>query len=259
MSRFVALHLADVPAVGRLSPEVAAALRAAGLATEAPGGLALIAGDPAARLADASAILRARGLIGPPRGESMPVRATPEGPDLACVDRSALRLLGFWAVKVHINGLVAGLEGEPSSIWLSRRSATAPSYPGAWDTLVAGGQPAGATVMQTAFAEAREEAGLSVADLSCLRPVRRQTLQYAAGLACHRELLVAFDACLPADFRPVCADGEIASHALFQRAMIEDLVAEGTGLKPNSRAVCADLLERLAAAGRLPDFVFRGP
>lgn len=252
MTGFVPLHLCDAAAVGRLSPPVAEALRTAGLVADAPDGLALTGlaqggGDATARLADAADRLRALGLIGPPRGEAMPVRATPEGPDLAAIDRSALRMFGFWGVKVHVNGLVAGSDGP--AIWLSRRAPTALSHPGAWDTLVAGGQPVGATVMQTVRAESREEAGLDAALLSGLRPVRRWAVRYAAGLALHRELLVVHDVRLPADFQPVCCDGEIVAHALHSRAALAAIIASGAGLKPNSRAVCVDLLERLAGRG----------
>jgi 8-oxo-dGTP pyrophosphatase MutT (NUDIX family) len=244
VTRFTQLHLADVPAVGRLSDAVADALSAAGLAAAAPGGLALAPGDPTARLADAADALRARDLIGPPRAEAMPVRATPEGPDLAAVDRSALRALGFWGIKVHVNGLVAGAKGP--MIWMSRRSPTALSHPGAWDTLVAGGAPVGASIAQSTAAEAREEAGIGPALIAGLRPVRRWAVHYESDRAVHREWLAPHDLWLPAGFRPECCDGEIVAHALWSPARLAAAVADGA-LKPNSAAVCADLLARLGA------------
>ena len=39
---------------------------------------------------------------------------------------------------MHINGYVSGAEGQ--RLWLARRSATKPTWPGMLDHIVAGGQ-----------------------------------------------------------------------------------------------------------------------
>lgn len=245
---FRALHLADDPiAAGCLPLEVADLLLENGLVGQAADRLVLEPGDNlSSRLEDIRDLLARRGLIGPVRGEAMPVRVTFDGPMLATVDRSAMRILGLWATKIHVNGLVRDAGGL--SLWLSRRAATSAAEPGAFDTLVAGGRSARETELETAHKEGREEAGLSARHLARLRPVRRLPVQYVSELGFHQELLAIYDLDLDGGFEPRCADGEIDHHIRIGVDILRDEPAVFR-LKRSSAIVCADLVKRLGTPG----------
>lgn len=243
---FRALHFADEPVPsGYLPFDAAALLLRSGLIREAAQRLVLeTTASLSDRLEDARGLLARSGLIGPRRGEAMPVRVTFDSPVLGTIDRSALRVLGLWATKVHVNGVVR--EPGDLSLWLSRRAATSEAEPGAFDTLVAGGQSACETELGTAHKEGREEAGLTAAQCAGLCLVRRLPVQYVSSLGFHQELLAIYDLDLDVDFEPRCGDGEIERHV---RVGLDALEAGQAGfpLKLSSHIVCADLLKRYKA------------
>ncbi|MFC7608588.1 DUF4743 domain-containing protein [Teichococcus aestuarii] len=75
------------------------------------------------------------------RGEPFDVRATPEGPVLATLDRGAVPAFGVLAQGVHLNGLVRRADGL--HVWIGKRARDKAVAPGQWDNLVAGGTPPG--------------------------------------------------------------------------------------------------------------------
>ena len=77
---------------------------------------------------------------------------------LLLIDRSAMQTFGFGAVGVHLNGYVCGPDGL--HVWVAERAAGRHSYPGMLDNMVAGGQPAGLSLMENVVKEAGEEAGI---------------------------------------------------------------------------------------------------
>jgi len=205
----------------------------------------LLAGDdPTSRLEDVRAELFRCGWIEPPRHEQMPVTDGPHGVELARLDRSALRILGFWAQKVHINGLVDQDGPDGPLIWISRRSGLAPSNPSRWDTLVAGGRASGHSLAQTAAKEAWEEAGIDANRIAVLRPSGEMAVQYVSRRGFHQELLVIHDLALPRDFVAVCHDGEIEESI---RLSFDDLVirlADPREFKFSSYLVLTNLVAR---------------
>lgn len=245
---FCPLHF-DIHAgpLGAVPLPVAEHLVGRGLLRDDAQHVSLVSHDPSARLEDIRAELFRCGWIEPPRGESMPVTPGPKGAELARLDRSALRLLGFWAQKVHINGLVEGSGSQKPSIWISRRSALAPSNPDKWDTLVAGGRAAGRSVADAVVQEGWEEAGLSAHILKDLLPLEERAVHYVSGRGFHQELLVIHDLTLPRDFVAVCQDGEIA---YSQCLPLQDLALRldvPQDFKFNSFLVLSGLLRRLGA------------
>lgn len=216
---------------------------------QAEGGRLEVAGGATLdlRLEDMRAVLQGAGLIGPPRGEPMPLRLLPEGAELARVDRSAVRALGLWVDKVHVNGLVPTPGADPQ-VWLSRRSPAAEWNPDRFDTLVAGGRAAGRSIAQTVADEAWEEAGLTTDRLQALRPAGRMTVTYVSGKGLHREVLVLFDLDLDPGFGPVCHDAEISEHCLVSLAALVRLTTVPRLLKFSSLLVCRDLVARLDRA-----------
>ena len=92
------------------------------------------------------------------RGEAFDVRARPEGPVLAQIDRGALPSFGIQAAGVHVNGLVQPAR-RAASVGRSAGQGQA-AGPGKLDHIVAGGVPAGLGPTETLIKEAAEEAAI---------------------------------------------------------------------------------------------------
>lgn len=192
--------------------------------------------------------LFAADMIGAPRHEPMAVRLTADGDMLGTIDRSAVRALGLWVTKVHVNGLVRSCARTPQ-IWLSRRAKHAAWNPDRFDTLVAGGVAAHQSVDDAVQAECWEEAGLLRDALSGLTPERRMAVQYVSDRGLHRELLLVHDLYLDPDFIPACQDGEIAWAQRFSARDVCRFLTIPDEMKFSSAIVCTDLLDRLGATG----------
>ena len=223
--------------VGWLRPDMADRIVAEGARRD---GGAVVLDDPAAlphlarRLADAGALRW--------RGEAFDVRAAPDGPALAQIDRGAVSTFGVLALGAHLNGLVRR-GGEPW-LWVSRRAADRLMDPGKLDHLAAGGVTAGHTPDQTLRKEAEEEAGLP-ADL--LRDARRTaTLSYAMARpdGLRRDRLHCYDVDLPEDFVPRPMDGEIEWFELWPLRQVLDRVRRTDDFKFNVNLVLIDLFLR---------------
>lgn len=234
-----ALRLGANPApVGWLAPATVEAARGfPGLLATADG---LTLADPAA-LPDLARHLAAAG-FGRTRREEFDVRATPDGPALARVDRGALPVLGIEAQGVHVNGLVQGPDGP--RLWVAVRAADKLLDPNKLDHIVAGGIAAGMTPWQTLLKEAEEEAAIPPA--LAARAVRVGQVRYAMerpeGL--RRDLLHCYDLDLPADFVPHPADGEVARFELWPLARAFAAVRDGDAFKFNVNLVLIDLFIR---------------
>lgn len=236
---------ADIPA-GTIPLDVAQYLEAQGLLYPKADGarLELCASAPLSdRLDDVRAALHNAGIIGPARGELMSLCLVPDGPELAVIDRSAVRILGLWVHKVHVNGLVQG--SGPPRVWLSRRAVHAEWNANRFDTLVAGGCAAGHDIEQTVRLEGWQEAGLTPAQLDDLKPVSRMSVQYPSERGFLREVLIIFDLDLPENFTPECHDGEIDWAKRYSHDEVHQLILDETELKMSSALVCRDLLRRL--------------
>ena len=172
------------------------------------------------------------------RGEVFDLRADPDGPSLARIDRGALPKFGIGAVGIHLNGLVG------DHLWVARRSRDKPLDPGKLDHLVAGGVAAGDTIEATVIKEAGEEAGLTPALAATARRVGR--IQYAMereeGL--RRDTLYCYDLELPADFEPVPSDGEVQAFELWPIARVVECVRDTDDFKFNVNLVLIDLFLR---------------
>jgi 8-oxo-dGTP pyrophosphatase MutT (NUDIX family) len=190
------------------------------------------------------------------RGEAFDVRADPDGPALAQIDRGALPAFGIAAVGVHVNGLVEGPDGP--LVWVARRAANKSLDPGKLDHLVAGGVPAGLTPAETLVKEAAEEAAIPAALAATARPVA--TIDYAMerpeGL--RRDRVLAYDLVLPDGFRPRPADGEVESFELWPLARVVETVRRTDDFKFNVNLVLIDLFLRRGVIGGAEAEVLRG-
>jgi 8-oxo-dGTP pyrophosphatase MutT (NUDIX family) len=177
------------------------------------------------------------------RGEAFDVRAHPDGPALAQIDRGAVPSFGVQAVGVHVNGLVRRAEGL--HLWVARRAMDKRLDPGKLDHIVAGGVSAGMGPAETLVKEAGEEAGIPP-DLASAA-VKIGEIVYAMdrpeGL--RRDLVHCFDLDLPSDFVPVATDGEVAGFELWPIARVVETVRTTDDFKFNVNLVLIDLFRRL--------------
>lgn len=178
------------------------------------------------------------------RNEAFDVRAEPEGPVLARLDRGALPSFGVMAVGVHVNGLVHRSDGL--HVWVARRAADKLLDPRKLDHIVAGGVPAGLTPAETLVKEAGEEAAIpaSFAQQAVHVGMIGYAMERPEGL--RRDLLHCYDLVLPADFRPHAADGEVEAFELWPIERVAQTVRDTNDFKFNVNLVLIDLLQRLA-------------
>ena len=227
----------DGAVVGWMMPEFATALASQPGVTADPPGLAVAPG----RLEPLAAELAAAGWYRW-RAEAFDVRADPDGPVLARIDRGALPSFGIGAVGVHVNGLVARPDG--TWLWVARRAADKALDPGKLDHIVAGGVPAGLTPAETLVKEAAEEAAIPPALAARAVPVARIDYAMERPEGLRRDRILAYDLALPEAFVPRAADGEVAGFELWPLARALETVRAGDAFKFNVNLVLIDLFLR---------------
>jgi hypothetical protein len=177
------------------------------------------------------------------RGEAFDVRAGEDGPVLTTLDRGALPAFGVLAHGVHVNGLVRRPDGV--HVWVGKRAADKLLDPGKMDHIVAGGVPAGLTVMDTLVKEAAEEAAIGEALARRSVPVGRiaYAMQRPEGL--RRDVLHCYDLELPDSFVPRPVDREIEYFELWPIERAYAAVRDTEDFKFNVNLVLIDLFRRL--------------
>ncbi|HVZ07065.1 NUDIX hydrolase [Rhodopila sp.] len=224
--------------VGWLAPAIAAALAEAASIRRRDDGLVLT--DPGA-LPEIARRLAGRGLVRW-RDEAFDVRADPQGPALARIDRGALPKFGIQAQGVHVNGLVTRPDGP--YLWIARRAMNKALDPGKLDHIVAGGIPAGLDARETLIKEAAEEASIPPDLAARATPVGeiRYAMERDEGL--RRDVLTCYDLELPAAFTPVAGDGEVEAFELWPLARAFETVRDTDAFKFNVNLVLIDLFIR---------------
>lgn len=228
-------------AVGWITPETAAEIRAAVPdAREDATGLAL---PDAAAFEAMGEVIAARGLVRW-RNEPFSVRAGPDQPELARIDRGALPLLGIWSEGVHVNGLVR--RGDQPWLWVAERAHHKLLDPGKLDHLVAGGLPAGLSAWDTLCKEAGEEAAIPPALARQAVPVGQTAYVMERPEGLRRDRLHHYDLWVPEDFVPRAADGEVAGFSLWPLRRVLEAVRDTDSFKFNVTLVLIDLFLRFA-------------
>mmetsp|Transcript_3917 Transcript_3917/g.8743 ORF Transcript_3917/g.8743 Transcript_3917/m.8743 type:complete len:404 (-) Transcript_3917:306-1517(-) len=175
------------------------------------------------------------------------------------IERAASSLLGVLEYGVHINGIVLPENGnvmdrKNTKMWMARRSKTKSKFPGYLDHIVAGGQPAGLSLIENVVKECLEEAGIPPElTKKGIQPAGAISYESYGGKfkddgegVLSRVVLFCFDLILPNDFVPTAHDGEV--DYFFQWEMRD--IAKSMDpkyedpIKPNCYPVIIDFLIR---------------
>jgi hypothetical protein len=194
-----------------------------------------------ARLYDIARVLAERGLFRF-RAEVFDVRARPDGPVLAQIDRGAIPYFGIRATGIHLNGLVQRADGL--HMWIARRARDKLLDPGKLDHIVAGGIPAGLGPLETLIKEAGEEAAIPPELARQAVPVAAfgYAMERQEGL--RRDWIYAYDIVLPMDFIPRPVDGEVEAFELWPIGRAFATVRDTDDFKFNVNLVLIDLFIR---------------
>lgn len=176
------------------------------------------------------------------RQEDFDVRATPEGPVLAQLDRGAMPAFGVMSQGVHVNGYVRRADGL--HVWVAWRSRHKAVAPGQIDNIVAGGVPAGLSPAETLVKEAGEEASIPPELAAMAKPVGRVSYVMATSEGLRRDILHCHDLELPADFVPQPQDDEVERFELWPVARLLAEVRDGDRVKFNVNLVLIDFFLR---------------
>jgi hypothetical protein len=186
--------------------------------------------------------LAARGVIRAWRDEPYPVVTAWGQPPLMRLERAAAQHFGIRAFGVHLNGYVR--DGDRLSMWIGKRALDKPNYPGMLDNMVAGGQPAGLTLVDNLVKEAHEEANIpeALARRAVVVGAISYILETEEGL--RPDTLFVYDLELAPDFTPRNLDGELAQFMLWPIERVADIVRHSFEFKFNCNLVVIDFLLR---------------
>ena len=194
--------------------------------------------------------LREEGMIKGWRDELYPVADTFYNKPVFLIERAAISLLGVLEYGVHINGLVRLSPNEEPKMWIARRSKTKSKFPGMLDHLVAGGQPAGLSLMENVVKECEEEAGvpeeLTRAGIQATGAISYEGWD-AKSSKISRVVLFNYDLYLPPDFQPQPVDGEVEEFFLWDIHQVKRSIYLDFSdpIKPNCYVVIVDYLLRM--------------
>eukprot|EP00802_Teleaulax_amphioxeia_P006132 Tamp_06136.p1 GENE.Tamp_06136~~Tamp_06136.p1 ORF type:complete len:810 (+),score=140.67 Tamp_06136:82-2511(+) len=174
------------------------------------------------------------GFLGGAAGEAMP--------PLLKLERGAMIHFGVPSYGIHVNGFVANPDTHrPEAIWVAKRSMSKATYPGLFDQVVAGGQPAGLTFLDNCAKECEEEASLPPDVVASLTPTGLISYKYKTRKGLSTKVLATFDVRLPKDLVPVCGDGEVEDFRLWSIEEALQSIRDSLPLwKPNSALVMLD-------------------
>lgn len=199
-------------------------------------------------------ILHKQGIIDSWVGETYAITNTFGKDPFFYMERAAVAYFGVRSYGVHVNGLVEKSDGF--HIWIARRTKDKPFWPGKLDQIVAGGQPAGLSLMANVIKESAEEANIpeqlaSQAKLvSEIHYLGKNTLKKSPKtsvnnwLGMNSDTLFNYDLWLPEEFTPENTDGEVDEFILISLEEMAYLTETTDEFKNNCNLVNIDLLLR---------------
>ena len=201
------------------------------------------AAERTAAVATVMTRLRDSGVVTGWRDELYPVLSTFGGDPALLVERAVAAPLGIRAFGVHVNGFVRHPK-EGIHMWVARRSATKPTWPGMLYHVVAGGQPHGISPSENVIKECGEEAGIPHELAKKAKPAGVVSYETLGDRGVGRDVLFVYDLELPVDFVPVPSDGEVDEFTLMPMAEVARIVRDTHDYKPNCNLVVIDFMIR---------------
>lgn len=203
----------------------------------------LAAADASHALAVINTALRRQGLMPAWRDETFSVVTELGAPPLAQIERASARFWGTLTFGAHANGYVADDAGQPTHLWIARRSPHKATDPGKLDNLIGGGVAMGQTPTQALVREGWEEAGLAADLMATARAVGVLRLDRDVHEGLQREDLHAFDLRLSPAVQPLNQDGEVAA---FECMPVRQALqhAMGSGMTVDAALVTLDFALR---------------
>lgn len=180
-------------------------------------------------------------LFATPRNELYGVKNQWLEPESFRIDRALVPALGARAYGVHLNGYVR--RGNETLLWIGTRAVDLRVEPGKRDNMVAGGQPAGLSLMDNLVKECGEEAGLSEA--LARRASTAGVISYAfdAPEGLRMDTLFCYDLAVPEDIIPQPSE-EISRFDLLPVADALALIRDTDSFKFNVGLVIIDFAMR---------------
>ncbi len=158
------------------------------------------------------------------------------------IERCAVSFFGIRAYGVHLNGFVR--TGDGIKIWVGKRAQDRAICPSMYDNIVAGGQPAGLSLMENLIKECGEEANIpeDLARQAQSVGMIRYVMETDGGIK--PDVMFCYDLELPESFTPVNTDGETEEFYLWSIKELADHVRGGGNFKFNCNLVIIDFLIR---------------
>ena len=195
-----------------------------------------------AAMRDVVARLQADGALPRTRGEDYAVMAEWGETPVMLLDRGIVSAFGVRAFGVHVNGFVR--TAGTLRLWIGRRAPNKTVEPNKLDNMVAGGQPAGLSLMENVIKESAEEADLPRDLAAQAIPVGAITYCMENGNGLKPDTLFVYDLELPADFVPRNTDGELSGFTLMDVDDVAEKVRSTREFKFNVALVIIDFLIR---------------
>lgn len=128
------------------------------------------------------------------------------------LDRGLVPAFGVRAYGVHVNGFVKRKDGL--HLWIGTRARGRMIEPGKLDNMVAGGQPAGLSLIENVVKECEEEASIGAARAKTARPAGVITYVCERDGGLRADTLFCFDLEMPLSAKPKPSE-EIVSFELM--------------------------------------------
>lgn len=237
----------DGTQVGWLTPERVEVLKAfADTFVPAHGGIAFHRRHASAKARTAAfkalvPALIASGSFRSPRKELYAVKNRWSEREYFRIDRAYAAAFGVRAYGVHVNGFVRKKDGL--HLWIGRRADDVMIEPGKLDNMVAGGQPAGLSLIRNVIKECAEEAGIGERRARTAAPTGVITYACARDDGVRADTLFCYDLEMPRRERPKPSE-EIAAYELVPVKEALRLVRATDRFKFNVNLVIIDFAIR---------------